>query len=158
MYLNSCSMNLGRDGLPHPLPSSTCYELWQTRWYYSWVISSLMRPDYQLQAFNAEVTAFLRIAPPPRPHSCPIILVLLFRTTGRVVFEGVLLSPSMNLVGWGQDGPRWRLLAAWAFLTHPQMFLPSRRGPWAWYEMGWALPNPSTPQICIDNIFVLIFH
>ena len=65
-----------------------------------------MRPDYQLRAFNAEVTAFPRIAPPPRPHSCPTVLVLLFGTTGRVVFEGVLLSLSVTLVGRGQDGPR----------------------------------------------------
>ena len=132
--------------LSHPPPSSTCCKLRQTRWYYSGVISSLMRLDCQLRAFNAEVTASPRIAPPPRPHSCPTVLVLLFGTTGRVVFEGVLLSPSVTLVGWGQDGPRWRLSAAWAFLIHPQTFLLSRRGPWAWYEMGWALPNPLAPQ------------
>ena len=132
--------------LSHPLPSSTCYELWQTRWYYSGVISSLMRPDCQLRAFNAEETIFPRIAPPPHPHSCPTIVVLLFGTTGRVVFEGVLLSPSVTLVGRGQDGPRRCLLVAWAFLTHPWMFLLFQRGPWAWYEMGWALPNPSAPQ------------
>ena len=48
--------------LSHPPPSSTCCELQQTRWYYSGVISSLMRSDYQLGAFNAEVTASHRIA------------------------------------------------------------------------------------------------
>ena len=68
--------------LSHPPPSSTCYELQQIRWYYSGVISSLMRPDCQLRAFNAEVTASPRIAPPPSPHSCPTVLVILFRTTG----------------------------------------------------------------------------
>ena len=132
--------------LSHLSPSSTCCELRQTRWYYSGVISSLMRPDCQLRAFNAEVTTSPRIAPSPRPHSCLTVLVLLFGTTGRVVFEGVLLSPSVTLVGRGQDGPQWCLLAAWAFLIHPQMFLLSRRGPWTWYEMGWVLPNPSAPQ------------
>ena len=65
-----------------------------------------MRLDCQLRAFNAEVTAFPRITPPPRPHSYPIVLVLLFRATERVVFEGVLLSPSVTLVGRGQDGPQ----------------------------------------------------
>ena len=90
-----------------------------------------MRPDSQLRAFNAKVTVFPRIAPPPRPHSCSTVLVLLFGTTGRVVFEGVLLSPSVTLVGRGQDGPWQRLLAAWAFLTHPRTFLLSQCGPWA---------------------------
>ena len=90
-----------------------------------------MRQDRQLRAFNAEVTASPRIAPPPRPHSCSTVFVLLFGTIGRVVFESVLLSPSVTLVGRGQDGPRRRLSAAWAFLTHSRTFLLSRRGPWA---------------------------
>ena len=37
--------------LSHPPPSLTCYELQQTRWYCLGVISSLMRPDCQLQKF-----------------------------------------------------------------------------------------------------------
>ena len=93
-----------------------------------------------------------RIAPPPCPHSCPTVLVLLFRTTGRAVFGGVLLSPSVTLVGRGQDGPRRWLLAAWAFLTYPRTFLLSRRGPWAWYEMGRACqilrPQNSPSKSC----------
>ena len=88
-----------------------------------------MQPDCQLRVFNAEVTASPKIAPPPRPHSYPTVLVLLFGTIGRVVFGGVLLSPSVTLVGRGQDGPWRRLSAAWAFLIHPRTFLLSRRGP-----------------------------
>ena len=65
-----------------------------------------MRLDCQLRAFNANVTAFPRIAPPPCSHSCPTVLVLLFGMTGRAVFGGVLLSPFVTLVGRGQDGPR----------------------------------------------------
>ena len=141
--------------MSHPLLSLTCCELQQTRWYYSGVISSLMRPNCQLRAFNAEVTASPRIAPPPCPHSCPTVLVLLFGTTGRAVFEGVLFSPSVTLVGRGQDGPRRCLLATWAFPTHPRTFLLSRCRPWAWYEMGWALPNPSAPQVVFESIFGL---
>ena len=124
--------------MSHPPPSSTCYELQQTRWYCSGVISSLMWPDCQLQLFNVEVTISPRIAPPPCPHSCPIVLVLFFGTTGRAIFGGVLLSPSVTLVGRGQNGPRRWLLAAWAFLTHPRTFLLSQCGLWAWYEMSWA--------------------
>ena len=143
--------------LSHPSPSSTCYELQQTRWYYLGVISSLMRPDCQLRAFNAEVTASPRIAPPTCPHSCPTVLVLLFGTTGGAVFGSVLLSPSMTLVGQGQDGP-WRWLpAAWAFLTHPWIFLLSRRGPWAWYEMGRACqifrPHNSPSKSCYPALW-----
>ena len=97
-----------------------------------------MRLDCQLRAFNAEVTASPSIAPPPCLHNCPTVLVLLFMTTGRAIFGGVLLSPSVTLVGRGQDGSRRRLPAAWAFLTHPQTFLLSQHGFWAWYEMGRA--------------------
>ena len=90
-----------------------------------------MWPDCQLQVFNAEVIASPRIAPPPCPHNCPTVLVLLFVMTGRAVFEGMLLFPSVTLVGRGQDGPRRCLPAAWDFLTHPQTFPFSQRGPWA---------------------------
>ena len=115
--------------LSHPLPFSTCCELQQIRWYYLGVISSLMGSDGQLRAFNVEVTTSPRIASPPHPYSCPTVFVLLFGTIGRVVFGGVLLSPSVTLVGRGQDGPWRRLSAAWAFLIHPRTFLLSRRGP-----------------------------
>ena len=89
--------------------SSTCCELQQTRWHYSGVILSLMRPDYQLRTFNAEVIASPIIAPPPYPHSCPPVLVILFGTSGRAAFEGVLLLPSMTPIRRGQDDP-WRCL------------------------------------------------
>ena len=71
-----------------------------------------MWPDYQLQAFNAEVTASPRIAPPPCPHSWPTVLVLLFRTPGEAAFKGVSLSPYLTLVRRGQGCPRQCLLAA----------------------------------------------
>ena len=134
------------------MPSLTCCELQQTRWYYLGVISSLMRPDCQLQAFNAKVTVSSRIALPPYPYSCPTMLVLLFGTTWRAVFEGVLLFPSVTLVSRRQDGPRRCLPVAWAFLTHPQTFPFSRRRPWAWYEMGRACqilrPHNSPSKSC----------
>ena len=71
------------------------------------VISSLMRLDCQLRVFNAEVTAFPRIAPPPRPHSWPTMLVLLFRTSGRAVFGGCAAFSFRDL-GW----PRTRSSSA----------------------------------------------
>ena len=52
-----------------------------------------MRPDYQLRAFNAEVTNSSIIVLPPCPHSCPPTLVLSFAATGRAALDGVLLFP-----------------------------------------------------------------
>ena len=81
--------------LSHPPPSLTCCELQQTRWYCSGVISSLMWPNCQLRAFNAEVTASPRIAPPPCLHSCSTVLVLLFGTT-----KGLSLRVCCFLLPW----------------------------------------------------------
>ena len=122
--------------LSHLPPFSACYELQQTRWYCSGVISSLMRPERQLRVFNAEVTASPRIAHPPCSHSWPTVLVLLFGTPERAVFESVPLSSSVTLVGRGQGCPRRCLPAAWTFLIRPWTFLLLQHGPWAWYEMG----------------------
>ena len=65
-----------------------------------------MQPDCQLRAFNAEVTAFPRIAPPPCPHSWPTVLVLLFGMPGVAALKSVPLSPSVTLVRRGQSYPR----------------------------------------------------
>ena len=92
--------------LSHPALSLTCCELQQTRWHCLGVIPSLMQPDCQLRAFNAEVTDSSIIAPPPCPHSCPPMLVISFGTTGRIALDGVLLFPSMTSIPRGQDGPR----------------------------------------------------
>ena len=85
----------------HPTLSLTCYELHQIRWHCSGVIYSLMRPDCQLRAFNAEVTDSFIISPPSCPHSCPPMLVLSFGITGRAALDGVLLFPSMTSVRRG---------------------------------------------------------
>ena len=73
--------------LSYPALSSTCCELQQIRWHCSEVIHLLMRPDCQLRAFNAEVTVSSIIAPPPCPHSCPPMLVLLFWDDWEGCFE-----------------------------------------------------------------------
>ena len=95
-----------------------------------------MQLDCQLRAFNVKVTASPGITLPPRPHSWPIVLVLLFGTPGRTVFEGVPLSPSMTFVCRGQGCPQQYMLAVWILFVLPQTFLPPRHGPWARYEMG----------------------
>ena len=68
--------------LSHPALPSTCCELRWTAWHCSGVIPSLMRPDCQLWAFNAEVTGFPTIAFSPCSHSCPPTLVPLFGDDG----------------------------------------------------------------------------
>ena len=90
-----------------------------------------MRPDCQLWAFNAEVTAFPGIAPPPHPHSWSTMVVFLFGMLGEAVLESVPLSPSMTSVCRGQGCPQQRLLADWTLFVHPRTFLLPRRGHWA---------------------------
>ena len=115
-----------------------------------------MRSDSQLRVFNAEVTASPGIAPPPRPHSWPIVLVLLFGTFGRVVFGAVPLSPFVTLAGQGQGRTRQCLPAVWTFLICPWTFLLPQHRPWARYEMGrgcQALRPDNNPSksCCLDT-------
>ena len=135
--------------LSHSPPSSTCCELQQTRWYYSGVVSSLMRPDCQLRAFNAEVTASPRIAPPPCSYGWPIGLGTSFGMLEGTASGDMALSLSLILVCRGQGRPRQYILAVWVPFVRPRVFLPPRHGPWAWYEMGrspqilWPHNSPS---------------
>ena len=68
--------------LSHPVLPSTCCELQWTAWHCSRVIPSLIRPDCQLRAFNAEVTGSSTIALSPCSHSCPPMLVPSFGDDG----------------------------------------------------------------------------
>ena len=136
--------------LSHPPPSSTCCELQQIRWYYSRVVSSLMRLDCQLRAFNAEVTAFPRIAPPSYSYSWPIGLRTSLGMLKGTTSGNVTLSLSMILVCRGQGRPRQYILEVWVPFVHPQAFLPPRHRPWAWYEMG-RTPRSFGPTIAPQN-------
>ena len=68
--------------LSHPALLSTCCEWQWLAWHYSGVIPSLMRPDCQLRAFNAEVTGSPTMVLFPCSHSCPPTLVQLFGDDG----------------------------------------------------------------------------
>ena len=68
--------------LSHPALPSTCCELQWTTWHCLGVIPSLMRLDYQLRAFNAEVTGSSTRALSPCSHSCPPTLVPSFGDDG----------------------------------------------------------------------------
>ena len=67
-------------------------------WYYSGVISSLMRPDYQLRAFNADVTVSPKIAFLPYSYGWPIELGTSSGMLKGTAFGDVALSPSVILV------------------------------------------------------------
>ena len=68
--------------LSHPTLPSSCCELQWTAWHCSGVIPSLMRPNCQLRAFNAEVTSSFTIALSPCSHSYPPTLVPSFGDDG----------------------------------------------------------------------------
>ena len=68
--------------LSYPALPSSCCELQWTAWHCSGVIPSLMRPNCQLRAFNAEVTGSSTIALSPCSHSCPPMLVPSFGDNG----------------------------------------------------------------------------
>ena len=68
--------------LSHPAFPPTCYELQWVARHCLGVIHSLMRPDCQLWAFNAEVTDSSTIVLSPCSYSCPSTLVPSFEDDG----------------------------------------------------------------------------
>ena len=78
---------------PHQPPSQTLCELRQPRPHCSGVISSLMRPERSLGAFNAEVTVSPWIIPTPYTHGYSIVLVLLLGALWEAAFVSVLFFP-----------------------------------------------------------------
>ena len=78
----------------HQPHSQTLCELRQPRPHCSEVISSLMRPERWLGAFNAEVTVSPWIAPTPYPYRYPTIFVLFLGVLWEAAFNGVLFFPS----------------------------------------------------------------
>ena len=116
-----------------------------------------MRPDWQLRAFNAEVTDSSIIVLPPCPHSCPPMLVLSFAMTGRAALDGVLLFPfhdtNLSRTGTALGDVSQQL---WAFFSHPRTFSSSA---WAFgpdIKMGrgiqipWLHNSPSK-SCCLDS-------
>ena len=111
-----------------------------------------MRPDCQLRAFNAEVTASSIIAPLPCPHSCPPVLVPSFGMTGRVALDGVLLFPSMTPVRRGHDGPRQCLPATLGLPYSSSNVFPSST--WA---LSLILKQTGVPKSFGPTIYIYIY-
>ena len=94
------------DCLSHLVFPSICCELQWAVWHCLGVIPSLMRPDYQLWAFNAEVTGSCTIALSPCSHSCSSILVPSFGDDGEgcggwriVLFSQAPVVEDMTFLG-----------------------------------------------------------
>ena len=123
--------------LSHPMLPSTCCELQWTAWHCSGVIPSLMRPDCQLRAFNAEVTGSFTIALSSCSFSCPLTLVPSFGDDGKGC-GGWRIALSSQ----GTSSPRtWRSSTISLSSFEPSLVIlgrfPSRLGLWAYYSK-WA--------------------
>ena len=115
-----------------------------------------MRPDWQLRAFNAEVTGFPTMVLSPCSHSCPPMLVPLFRDDG----EGGG-GWRTALSSQGTNTPRtWCSSAISLSSFGPSLVIlgrfPPRLGPWA-YHLKWAgVPKFFGPIIAPQNPAVRI--
>ena len=98
--------------LSHPAFPSTCCELQLATWHCLGVIPSLMRPDCQLRAFNAEMTGSSTIVLLPCSHSCHSTLVPSFGDDGEGCGGWRIVLSSHNTSCPGHDVPRRFLLVA----------------------------------------------
>ena len=133
----------------HSALPSACCELQWTVWHCSRVIPSLMRPDCQLQAFNAEVTSSFTIALSPCSHSYTPTLVPSFGDDGEGCGGWRIALSSQDT-----SSPRtWHSSAISPSSFGPSLVIlgcfPSRLGPWAYYSKWTEAPRSFGPTICI---------
>ena len=121
--------------LSHPALPSTCYKLQWTVWHCLGVIPSLLRPDCQLRAFNAEVTDSSIMALSSCSHSCPSTLVPSFGDDGEGCGGWRIVPSSQDTNCQGHDVPRRFLLVALG-LSHPWTFSSSAGLLGLLFEMG----------------------
>ena len=139
--------------LSHPTLPSTCCELQWAAWRCSGVIPSLMRPDYQLRAFNAEVTGSCTIALSPCSHSCPSTL---FPSFGgwRGWLRWIAYCPFFS----GHQLPRTCRSSAISPSSYgPSLVIlgrfPPRLVPWAYYSI-WARAHRSFGPTSVIRPFI----
>ena len=152
LLLHSSSSYTYRSSMPilectshRPLFMELCELLWPPL-YCPGVTSTSMGLGCQLWVFNAEVTAFPRVAFLPCSYSQLVGLGIPF-----VIFKGIVLgdmAPSypVILACRGKGHPRQYILAVWIPFVRPRILLLSRRKPWTWNGMGQALQNLLKPQ------------
>ena len=98
--------------LSHPTFPYTCCELQWAAWHCLGIIPSLMRPDCQLRAINAEETDSCTIAFSPCSHSYPSTLVPSFGNDGEDCGGWRIVLSSQDTSCRGHDVPRRFLLVA----------------------------------------------
>ena len=98
--------------LSHPAFPFTCCESQWAVWHCLRVIPSLMQPDCQLRAFNAEVTGSSTIVLSPCSHGCPSTLVPSFGDDGEGCGGWRIVLSSQDTSCRGHDVPRRFLLVA----------------------------------------------
>ena len=140
----SCRLLL--EYLSHLSPSPVFCEWQQPMWYCLGVISSLMRPDRQLWAFNAEVTTFSwNCSSTMLPWLAHCVSTFLLGMPGEAIFKGMPLFFLTLSVGRGQDCSRRCLLATRTLFVHPWVFLPPRHGPCMKWARAAEFFNPTIP-------------
>ena len=113
-----------------------------------------MRPDYQLRAFNAEVTGSPTMVLSPCSHSYPPTLVPLFGDDG----EGCD-GWRTTLSSQGTSTPRtWCSSAISSSSFGPSLVIlgrfPPQLGPWAYYPKWAGVPKSFGPTIAPQNLAV----
>ena len=103
---------LSLECLSHPAFPSTCCKLQWVTWHCLGVIPSLMRPDCQLRAFNAEMTGSSTIVLSPRSHSYPSTLVPSFGDDREGCGGWRIVLSSQDTSCQGHDVPRRFLLVS----------------------------------------------
>ena len=123
--------------MSYPTLPLTCYGLQWTAWHCSGVIPSLMRPNCQLRAFNAEVTGSFPVALSPCSHSCLPTLVLSFGDHREGCGGWCVALSSQDT----SSSRTWRSSAISPSSLGPSLVVlgrfPPRLGPWA-YFLKWA--------------------
>ena len=140
--------------LSYPTLPSTCCELQWAAWRCSRVTPSLMQPDCQLRAFNAEVTGSCTIALSPCFHSCPFTLVPSFGGW-RGWLRWIAYCPFFS----GQELPRTCHSSAISPSScRPSLVIigrfPPRLGPRAYYSEWAGAPRSFGPTIAPQNLAV----
>ena len=133
--------------LSYPTLPSTCCELQWAAWRCSRVTPSLMQPDCQLRAFNAEVTGSCTIALSPCFHSCPFTLVPSFGGW-RGWLRWIAYCPFFS----GQELPRTRRSSAISLSSCGPSFVilghyPPLLGPRAYYSEWAGAPRSFGPTV-----------
>ena len=153
LVLHSFSSYTCRSSMPilectshRPLFLVLCELLWPPS-HCPGVTSTSMGLGCQLWVFNAEVTAFSRVAFLPCSYGQLVGLRIPFVVFKGIVLDDVAPSYPVILACRGQGRPQQYILAVWITFVHPRTLLLSRHEPWTWNGMGRGLQNLLAPHL-----------